>query len=61
MSEIPGDLHVHVRFDDLQLSIIHEGKAGDLALQQAVLMQVPAAWVEILTETFGASRPKAEP
>jgi hypothetical protein len=56
-----GDLHVHVRFDDLQLSIVHEGRAGDLALQQATLLQLPSAWLEILTETFGASRPKAEP
>ena len=56
-----GDLHVHVRFDDLQLSIIHEGKAGDLALQSAVLLQVPQAWREVLAETYGASRDKAEP
>ncbi len=55
-----GDLHIHVRFDDLQLSIIHEGKAGDLALQSAVLLQVPTAWAEVLSETYGASRPKAE-
>ena len=30
-----NDLAIHVRFDDLQLSIVHEGKAGDLALTQA--------------------------
>jgi hypothetical protein len=55
-----GDLHIHVRFDDLQLSIIHEGKAGDLALQSAVLLQVPEAWREVLSETYGASRVKDE-
>jgi hypothetical protein len=56
----PGDLHVHVRFDDLQLSIIHEGRAGDLALQQAVLMQIPRAWLELLSETFGAKGAKVD-
>lgn len=44
MSDIDGDLAIHVRFDDLQLSIVHEGKAGDLALQQAILLQLGEAW-----------------
>ena len=49
------DLAIHVRFDDLQLSIVHEGKAGDLALTQAVLLQIPDAWRELLASVYGAS------
>ena len=55
------DLAIHVRFDDLQLSIVHEGKAGDLALTQAVLLQVPAAWAELLATVYGGPTLKAEP
>ena len=54
------DLAIHVRFDDLQLSIVHEGKAGDLALTQALLLQLPEAWTELLASVYGASH-KAEP
>ena len=54
------DLAIHVRFDDLQLSIVHEGKAGDLALTQALLLQLPEAWAELLASVYGASH-KAEP
>jgi hypothetical protein len=59
MSE-DSDLQVHVRFDDLQLTIIHEGKAGDLALTQAILMQLPEAWTELLASVYGSST-KVEP
>ena len=61
MNEEYGDLQVHVRFDDLQLTIIHEGKAGDLPLQQSVLLMLPEAWKEVLAETYGAARDRAEP
>jgi hypothetical protein len=50
-----SNLAIHVRFDDLQLSIVHEGKAGDLALTQAVLLQIPDAWTELLASVYGAS------
>lgn len=49
-----GDLQIHVRFDELQLSVIHEGKSGDLMLQQASLLQLSAAWRELLAETFAS-------
>ena len=56
-----GDLQVHVRFDDLQLSIVHEGESGNLQILQGTLLQLGAAWRGVLTETFGASRVKDEP
>ena len=59
MSE-DSDLQVHVRFDDLQLTIIHEGKAGDLPLQQGVLLQIMEPWGELLASVYGSST-KVEP
>jgi hypothetical protein len=60
MSE-PGDLHIIVLFDELQLRVIHEGKAGDLACLSGTLMQLPDRWQEVVAATFTITRADAEP
>ena len=60
MSE-PQDLCIHVRFDELQMSIIHKGKAGDLTCLAGTLMQLPEQWREVIAATFTITRAESEP
>ena len=47
-----GDLHVMAMLDELRLAVVHEGRAGDLALTQATLMQIADQWREVVAATF---------
>lgn len=56
-----GDLHVIIRFDELNLVVVHEGKAGDMATQQAAIYQLTEAWPDVVRATFQVIPAKDEP
>ena len=52
MSTSGNDLVIQILFDELRIIVCHEGKAGDLALQQATIMQMTQEWRELVASTF---------
>jgi hypothetical protein len=47
-----NDLIISFGYDDMRLEISHEGKAGDLALLQASLLQAAETWRDMVSQAF---------
>jgi hypothetical protein len=58
-----GDLIIQVSFNDMCLTVNHEGRSGDHALMQATLLQLPDRWRETIAATFTitAAEPDDDP